>query len=225
MIPQGSFDSKVSVAQFDAAGPDEATAMPTDDELRQITFDTQRMRYYAISNRDFGRISTTGAFSPISVDDKHAGKMSSPRGVAYLPEDDRLIVFVSGGALYFSDESGEWEFVQRSGRAEYVALIYSPDERLFYALAKIRGKPAGTYDLVRLSRQLAVARQTRLSHPLPVASLHDGRIQMAISGDKLIAVTAPQGTDSGRGMQLFSIDPESGDVRRLKPDAANVEPS
>lgn len=216
-LPTDSFNRSVSIAEFGLDGPDISTAIPTDDDVQAIAFDSQRAWYFAITDREFGRITEAGLFREIPVERGLDTSFSWPEAIAYLPDDDRVLIFTRRKVFSYSEATGQWELRNASTDEPIRAVAYDDKAKLLYALTLSSGRDDHQFDLVQINPQGAIVGQTRLSHPLPLPE-DDADLQLAMTSYGAVVLVPPGHDDPVKRMQMFLIVPETGEVQRLSGD-------
>jgi hypothetical protein len=147
--------SSAAVADFTLAGPVASSALNIDDRVRHIVHDPKTGLYYGITQHEFGIVRPTSReFEEIALDPSLEKGFSWPKGLAMDPATGEIIILTSHvDSDFFSylPATREWKKVPTGIRGRsFIALAYSPEDQVFYALEDARG--AAITSLQRFNR-------------------------------------------------------------------------
>ncbi len=215
--------SSVSLADHDLAGPIAASARDVSPEVRHVATSADG-GVFALTTHEFGAISpATGRFVEIAVDPQLEDDFSWPKGLAFDPVAQRMVVLTSHVHTRFfryDPRTSAWERLPSEHRnGSLVALAYSPADASLYALER----PHGGRELTTLRRfndQGASIGVVALDPPIPVPEDLDAGFQLHASSGNLVLIVPPSAASGGEaaaGGRLYLVDREDGDVAAVEP--------
>lgn len=216
---QSQFPPVASVSNFIISGPKSETAFNVDDsQIRHLTHDAKNNRYYGITSHDFGSINASdGHFEKIEMDPILKKDFSWPKGIAFELETGEISILsshVENSLFFYNPKKKKWRRVLTGNRQSLIAMTYSPEEKIFYALT-IDTKISAIRALVRLNNRGADLGTLPLATPIPIMQGQKDYFQMTFSSGKIILLVpsfpdAPQ--EIFKKDRIFAIDPKEGKV-------------
>lgn len=213
-----------AVARFTGAGPDLDSVRDTDRGVRQVTFDLEHERTWALTAHEFGSIEpASGRFTKITVDPA-VGDFSWPKGIAFDPRDESVLVMTSHVYTLFyrfAPRTSEWERLPAEIRdLPLVALTYAPLDGCLYAL-EFRSSERALRRLQRFNTKGASLGPIELHPAVPVPDRADEGLQLVTSGEKLVLILPPLPDGRpGAASRTYVVDPRTGEV--FAPGAASA---
>ena len=227
-LPVSKSERSVSIVEYTLSGPKEDTAIPVTPPsiypLNQIAVDPRGPRYYGITTHRVGEIDVeTGAFHELETD-PDLPELSWPSGIAFDSERRRLVVTGRSESFVFYPDSDRWNTIAGFDQSNIISLYYSPEDDRFFALIHSSGT-AEADTVLRMNAHGAVLSTIRLSHPIPLPnpSMPGGRLQLFKPAREIVILQSAffRSDASGRkdhlaGMNMFLVDPETGNVERVQ---------
>jgi len=212
VIPDDNNGRHVLIAEFSENGPDSKLAIPTNNELTHLAFDSKRGRYYGTTHDGFGRISAAGSFVEIDVDPSLDVELDSPTGVAYLSQQDSVLVTARSGAYLFSEDTDQWQHVPGFTGYDIEAIAYDTERDVIYALSA-HGKRH--VKIVEFEIDGTLRGETHVGTKIPDRRGVAGRLQLAYTSAGLVILVTPGDNDAANVMQMYVADPVSGHLQRV----------
>jgi hypothetical protein len=203
--------ASAAAADFTLAGPVASSALNIDDRVRHIVHDPKSGLYYGITQHEFGIVGPTSReFEEIPVDPSLDRDFSWPKGLAMDPATGEIIILTShvdSDFFVYLPATRVWKKVPTGIRGRsFVALTYSPEEQVFYALEDPRG--AAITSLQRFNRAGADLGALPIQPAIPLARGQDERVQMAFSFGKVVPIVPPDAAGQGSdAVGIYAIDP------------------
>ncbi len=208
-----------SIAEFTLAGPDFETARDASDQIRQVAAAGEAI--FAITTHEFGMVSpSSGRFLAIALEPGLEERFAWPKGLAFVPGAEQLIVMTShvGSRFYrYHPKSAAWEELpaEHSG-ASLVALAWLPETKTLYALEREQRDELLT-TLQRFNERGAHLGALALQPPIPLSPDQDDTgFQLHASSGLLVLLVPPTPKSAGpprsQPTRIYAIDAESGVV-------------
>ncbi len=208
----------VCIAQFTGFGPKADSTiplvLPSIYPITHLAIDAENHAYYAITTHAVGRIiPETGRFLKFEINPA-IGTPSWPSAIAYDSKQHVLLISAQSQGYSYSPATREWKGLWGFKDDGIIALTYSEDEGVVYALrAEFAGERATK--LRKLSPKGARLAEVNLSQPIAVGRDPFPLAQLCWSGKQLIALISPpeplgQTSGSVAKSAMYSLDPATG---------------